>query len=257
VRELGALRSRQGFLLSGEAGRRSGRLRAAIERADARDRRRRQPARCSSCRGCGPPTPRSEYVIKIRGSEVRYPTHVTTLSGTRQPRVAVPQDDEPGRAGPLRAARAPARHTSRSPAACSRSSARARIRSGCSRARAGPARTNGRFHYLSAGEPAKRLSTAFDSVTLVWLRPGRAARHLREDRRERGQRVHARGRALTSTRASISATEHERQHDDQRACADRAGVLHEHGDRSAGRRAEAAKGGGADDAERRGARPDA
>src|SRR5690606_4265320 len=37
----------------------------------------------------------AEYVVKIRGSEVRYPTQVTTLSGTRQPRVAVPQDDEP------------------------------------------------------------------------------------------------------------------------------------------------------------------
>lgn len=30
----------------------------------------------------------------------------------------------------------------------------------------GPARTNARFHYLCTGEPAKRLSTAFDSVTL-------------------------------------------------------------------------------------------
>lgn len=30
----------------------------------------------------------------------------------------------------------------------------------------GPERTNHRFHYLSAGMPAKRLSTAFDSVTL-------------------------------------------------------------------------------------------
>lgn len=30
----------------------------------------------------------------------------------------------------------------------------------------GPARTNKRFHYLSANDPAKRLSTAFDSVTL-------------------------------------------------------------------------------------------
>ncbi len=30
----------------------------------------------------------------------------------------------------------------------------------------GPERTNKRFHYLSAGMPAKRLSTAFDSVTL-------------------------------------------------------------------------------------------
>ena len=30
----------------------------------------------------------------------------------------------------------------------------------------GPERTNKRFHYLSLGQPAKRLSTAFDSVTL-------------------------------------------------------------------------------------------
>ncbi len=30
----------------------------------------------------------------------------------------------------------------------------------------GPERTNGRFHYVSMGMPAKRLSTAFDSVTL-------------------------------------------------------------------------------------------
>ena len=30
----------------------------------------------------------------------------------------------------------------------------------------GPERTNKRFHYVSAGQPAIRLSTAFDSVTL-------------------------------------------------------------------------------------------
>jgi methylmalonyl-CoA mutase len=30
----------------------------------------------------------------------------------------------------------------------------------------GPERTNKRFHYVSAELPAKRLSTAFDSVTL-------------------------------------------------------------------------------------------
>ena len=29
-----------------------------------------------------------------------------------------------------------------------------------------PERTNRRFHYVSLGQPAKRLSTAFDSVTL-------------------------------------------------------------------------------------------
>jgi methylmalonyl-CoA mutase len=40
----------------------------------------------------------------------------------------------------------------------------------------GPERTNKRFHYVSAGLPAKRLSTAFDSVTLYGNDP-----HLRPD----------------------------------------------------------------------------
>ena len=31
----------------------------------------------------------------------------------------------------------------------------------------GPERTNRRFHYVSQGQPAKRLSTAFDSVTFM------------------------------------------------------------------------------------------
>ncbi|MEZ4981279.1 MAG: methylmalonyl-CoA mutase family protein [Saprospiraceae bacterium] len=35
----------------------------------------------------------------------------------------------------------------------------------------GPERTNKRFHYLSLGMPAARLSTAFDSVTPLWRRP--------------------------------------------------------------------------------------
>jgi len=39
-----------------------------------------------------------------------------------------------------------------------------------------PERTNRRFHYLSAGQPAARLSTAFDSVTLYGEDP-----HLRPD----------------------------------------------------------------------------
>jgi len=37
----------------------------------------------------------------------------------------------------------------------------------------GPERTNKRFHYVSAGLPAKRLSTAFDSVTLYGEDPAR------------------------------------------------------------------------------------
>ena len=40
----------------------------------------------------------------------------------------------------------------------------------------GPERTNKRFHYVSAGLPAKRLSTAFDSVTLYGNDP-----HMRPD----------------------------------------------------------------------------
>ena len=36
----------------------------------------------------------------------------------------------------------------------------------------GPERTNKRFHYVSLGMPAKRLSTAFDSVTLYGNDPG-------------------------------------------------------------------------------------
>ncbi len=34
-----------------------------------------------------------------------------------------------------------------------------------------PERTNKRFHYVSKGQPAKRLSTAFDSVTLYGEAP--------------------------------------------------------------------------------------
>ena len=37
----------------------------------------------------------------------------------------------------------------------------------------GPERTNRRFHYVSNGMPAKRLSTAFDSVTLYGENPRR------------------------------------------------------------------------------------
>ncbi len=43
-------------------------------------------------------------------------------------------------------------------------------------------RTNTRFKLLSAGMPAKRLSTAFDSVTLYGNDPAIAARHLRQGR---------------------------------------------------------------------------
>ena len=45
-----------------------------------------------------------------------------------------------------------------------------------------PERTNARFHYLSLGQDAARLSTAFDSVTLYGEDPHDSARHLRQGR---------------------------------------------------------------------------
>ncbi len=112
-----------------------------------------------------------EYVVKIRGSEVRYPTSVETLSELRVPRVALPADDEPGalvRYGLLEGAPGefpftggvfPFKREGEDPK---------RMFAG----EGGPGRTNLRFHYLSRGEPAKRLSTAFDSVTLYGQDPG-------------------------------------------------------------------------------------
>ncbi len=168
ARELQALRTAK-QLLSGESGVDPAAIERAIERADARldaDARRAliELPRLRAAYA------EEEYVIKIRGSEVRYPTHVTTLSGTRQPRVAVPQDDEPGALVrfamlehlpgnfPFTAGVFPFKREGEDPK---------RMFAG----EGGPARTNERFHYLSAGEPAKRLSTAFDSVTLYGCDP--------------------------------------------------------------------------------------
>ena len=59
-----------------------------------------------------------------------------SLSGTLVPKLSLPAVRRPRRAGALAAQREPARARSRSPPACSRSSARARTRRGCSPARA-------------------------------------------------------------------------------------------------------------------------
>ena len=68
-----------------------------------------------------------------------------------------------------------------------------------------PERTNRRFHYLSAGQPAVRLSTAFDSVTLYGEDPRSAARHLRQGRQLGRLDRHRRRREAALLRASISA----------------------------------------------------
>jgi isobutyryl-CoA mutase len=112
------------------------------------------------------------YVFKVRDREVRVQNHVTSLSGLQIPKVALPrfrgdgdrlrwllQENVPGRF-PFAAGVYPFKRTAEDPT---------RMFAG----EGGPERTNKRFHYLSAGQPYKRLSTAFDSVTLYGEDPAR------------------------------------------------------------------------------------
>ncbi len=106
-----------------------------------------------------------EYVYQVRGRDVRVPTRTESLSHTKVPKVALPrysgwgdilrwtlQENVPGEF-PYTAGVFPFKRTAEDPT---------RMFAG----EGGPERTNKRFHYLSLGMPARRLSTAFDSVTL-------------------------------------------------------------------------------------------
>lgn len=105
------------------------------------------------------------YTFKVRGKEINIDTHTESLSHTQIPKVALPkyqawgdilrwtlQENVPG-AFPYTSGLYPFKRTGEDPA---------RMFAG----EGGPERTNRRFHYVSMGMPAKRLSTAFDSVTL-------------------------------------------------------------------------------------------
>ncbi len=105
------------------------------------------------------------YTFKVRGKELKIDTHTTSLSYSRIPKVALPkyeawgdllkwilQENVPGEF-PFAAGLYPFKRTAEDPT---------RMFAG----EGGPERTNRRFHYVSMGLPAKRLSTAFDSVTL-------------------------------------------------------------------------------------------
>ncbi|MBA3360511.1 MAG: cobalamin B12-binding domain-containing protein [Acidimicrobiia bacterium] len=108
---------------------------------------------------------REDFVFMVRGKEVSVPITSATLSHQTIPKVAVPhyrgwgdrlawllQENLPG-SFPYTAGIYPFKRTAEDPT---------RMFAG-----EGPAeQTNRRFHYLAAGMPAKRLSTAFDSVTL-------------------------------------------------------------------------------------------
>ncbi len=106
-----------------------------------------------------------EYVYKVRDREVRVPTSSASISGQRVPRVCLPryrawgdilawslQENVPGEF-PFTAGVFPFKRQNEEPT---------RMFAG----EGGPERTNKRFHYVALGMPAKRLSTAFDSVTL-------------------------------------------------------------------------------------------
>lgn len=105
------------------------------------------------------------YVFKVRDKEIKIKTHTESLSHTQVPKVAVPkfkswgdilqwalQENFPGDF-PYTAGIYPFKREGEDPT---------RMFAG----EGGPERTNKRFHYVSKGMPAKRLSTAFDSVTL-------------------------------------------------------------------------------------------
>ncbi|MDA0175966.1 methylmalonyl-CoA mutase family protein [Mesoflavibacter profundi] len=105
------------------------------------------------------------YSFKVRDKEIKIETHTESLSHLQIPKVALPkyqawgdilkwtlQENVPGEF-PYTSGLYPFKRKGEDPA---------RMFAG----EGGPERTNKRFHYVSQGMPAKRLSTAFDSVTL-------------------------------------------------------------------------------------------
>ncbi|NDC42427.1 MAG: methylmalonyl-CoA mutase, partial [Chitinophagia bacterium] len=112
-----------------------------------------------------------EFVFQVRGKDIRMATHSLSLSQTRIPKVSSPryrswgdqlrwllQENFPGYF-PYTSGVFPFKRDGEDPT---------RMFAG----EGGPERTNRRFHYVSKGLPAARLSTAFDSVTLYGNDPG-------------------------------------------------------------------------------------
>ena len=105
------------------------------------------------------------YTYKVRGKEIHVDTQYETLSHTKVPKISMPRyaswgdilewtlrENVPGEF-PYTAGIYPFKRKGEDPT---------RMFAG----EGGPERTNKRFHYVSEGMPARRLSTAFDSVTL-------------------------------------------------------------------------------------------
>jgi methylmalonyl-CoA mutase len=105
------------------------------------------------------------YKFMVRDKELKIKTHTESLSHLQIPKIAMPkyeawgdilrwilQENVPGEF-PYTSGLFPFKREGEDPT---------RMFAG----EGGPERTNRRFHYVSLGMPAKRLSTAFDSVTL-------------------------------------------------------------------------------------------
>ena len=110
------------------------------------------------------------FTYTVRGREIKVELTEESLSGTRLPRVALPKVEDPGERlrfallenlpgyFPYTAGVFPFKRRNEDPT---------RMFAG----EGSPERTNRRFHLVSEGMPAKRLSTAFDSVTLYGFDP--------------------------------------------------------------------------------------
>ncbi|MEL6191478.1 MAG: methylmalonyl-CoA mutase family protein, partial [Bacteroidota bacterium] len=110
------------------------------------------------------------FTYQVRGKDITVENYTKTLSHNKIPKVILPkyqdwgeilkwslQENVPGEF-PYTAGVFPFKRKGEDPT---------RMFAG----EGGPERTNKRFHYLSMGMPAKRLSTAFDSVTLYGENP--------------------------------------------------------------------------------------
>ncbi len=111
-----------------------------------------------------------ELVVRIRDRELHTQLWRTTLAGSRFPRVALPRTEDAGALVEyLREENLPGRfpYTAGVFPFKREGEAPARMFAG----EGDPFRTNRRFHLLAQGQPATRLSTAFDSVTLYGRDP--------------------------------------------------------------------------------------
>ncbi len=113
-----------------------------------------------------------ELVYTVRGKEIRVPLYTESLSHQKIPKISLPRFKDPGEIYrwmrrenlpgyfPFTAGVFPMKRVDEDPT---------RMFAG----EGDPARTNRRFRLLSASNEAKRLSTAFDSVTLYGYDPDR------------------------------------------------------------------------------------